>query len=225
MTVFVHGIGWLAQEGYGCMKSGLHHQFIPGEDIRALAKRDIFSHPFKNFGRLDRISRMTAYAVALSLRDAGMEYFPSKKQDIGIIGTNSEGSLGTDIEYFKDYIEAGRTVSRGNLFIYTLPSSPLGEASIHFGFAGPLLYAAGKKNSIGMILDMAEEIILAQEATAMVAGRAEDEQALYFALRADEEDNVFCDLAEARTIVDAEPQFSGMIHRFLSLRGSVARKV
>lgn len=224
MTVFVHGIGWLTQTGYGCIKSGLHHPFMPGEDVCSLAKRDMFAHPFKNFGRLDRISRMTAYAVSLALRDAGMEYFPSKKQDIGIIGTNSEGSLETDLEYFKDYIEAGRTVSRGNLFIYTLPSSPLGEAAIHFGFAGPLLYAAGQKSSISTILDMAEEIILAREATAMVAGRAEAEQALYVVLRAEEGDNVLCDLAEARTIAEAEPQFSGMISRFLSLRGPAARK-
>jgi 3-oxoacyl-[acyl-carrier-protein] synthase II len=224
MTIFVHGIGWLTRGGYGCVKSGLHHPLVPGEGVRSVAKREIFSHPFKNFGRLDRISRMTAYAVALALRDAGMEYTPSKKQDVGIIGTNSEGSLETDIEYFKDYIEGGRTMSRGNLFIYTLPSSPLGEAAIHFGFTGPLLYTAGKENNIRTILDMAEDILLARETTAMLAGRAEAEQSVYFVLRA-EEDHALCDLTEARTIVETESQFGGVVSRFLSLKGSAAGKV
>jgi len=224
MTVFVHGIGWLTKAGYGCIKCGFRHSFSSGEDVHSLAKRDIFAHPFKNFGRLDQISRMTAFAVALALRDAEMEYLPSKKQDVGIIGTSSEGSLKTDIEYFKDYIESGRTVSRGNLFIYTLPSSALGEAAIHFGFVGPLLYAVGRKNSIIEILDMAEEIILAQETAVMVVGRAEDDQALYFVLRADKIKSVLCDLTEARSIVETESQLIGMIDQFTALRGFEIRK-
>jgi 3-oxoacyl-(acyl-carrier-protein) synthase len=224
MTVFVHGIGWLTKAGYGCIKRGFRHTFSSGEDVHSLAKRDIFAHPFKNFGRLDQISRMTAFAVALALRDAEMEYLPSKKQDVGIIGTSSEGSLKTDIEYFKDYIESGRTVSRGNLFIYTLPSSALGEAAIHFGFVGPLLYAAGRKNRIIEILDMAEEIILAQETAVMVVGRAEDDKALYFVLRADKIKSVLCDLTEARSIVEAESQLIGMIDQFAAFRGLEVRK-
>ena len=64
-----------------------------------------------------------------------------------------EGSLQSDLEYFRDYLEGGRTLSRGNLFIYTLPSSPLGEAAIHFGLLGPLLYAASEGNALTAVLD------------------------------------------------------------------------
>ncbi len=138
MSISVHGIGWLTKEGYGCIRSELRHAYEVGEGAHTLPKRDIFSHPFKNFGRLDTISKMTAYAVSLALQDAGIEYSPIGKQDIGIVGTNAEGSLRSDIEYFRDYLEGGRTLSRGNLFIYTLPSSPIGEAAIHFGFLGPV---------------------------------------------------------------------------------------
>ncbi len=147
-----------------------------------LAKRDIFSHPFKNFGRLDTISKMTAFGVSLALQDAGIEYSPTEKQDIGIVGTNAEGSLRSDIAYFRDYLESGRTLSRGNLFIYTLPSSPIGEAAIHFGLQGPVLYAAGDGRALSAVLDTAKEMILADEAPVMLAGKAEADEAFFFVL-------------------------------------------
>jgi len=142
MTISVRGIGWLTKEGYGCVRSELRQAYELGEGAHTLVKRDIFSHPFKNFARLDAISRMTAYAVSLALQDGGIEYSPIRKQDIGIVGTSAEGSLRSDIEYFRDYLESGRTLSRGNLFIYTLPSSPLGEAAIHFVFGHTALIKA-----------------------------------------------------------------------------------
>lgn len=59
---------------------------------------------------------------------------------MGLIGTNRAGSLEANRLYFSDYLQAGRVLARGNLFVYTLPSSPLAEAAIHFGFQGPMLY-------------------------------------------------------------------------------------
>jgi 3-oxoacyl-[acyl-carrier-protein] synthase II len=82
------------------------------------------------------------------MKDAGFSCIPQKKQDIGIVGASDSGSMQSDIDYFKDYLDCGRTLSRGNLFIYTLPSSPLGEAAIHFGLQGPLLYAASAENPL-----------------------------------------------------------------------------
>jgi len=61
------------------------------------------------------------------------------------------GAVAANAAYFKDFVDCGRTMGRGNLFIYTLPSSPLAEASIHFGLQGPLLYAT---NATGDMLDM-----------------------------------------------------------------------
>ncbi|HSQ77319.1 MAG TPA: hypothetical protein VLN91_00360, partial [Nitrospirota bacterium] len=72
MTIAVRGIGWVTQEGYGCVRSGLLHRYEIREGVHTLPGKDIFSHPFKNFGRLDTISKMTAYAVSLALRDAGV---------------------------------------------------------------------------------------------------------------------------------------------------------
>jgi 3-oxoacyl-[acyl-carrier-protein] synthase II len=215
----VRGIGWLTPEGYGCIRSELRHTYEDGEGVHALPKKDIFSHPFKNFGRLDRISRMTAFAVSLALQDAGIEYSPLRKQDIGIVGTNAEGSLLSDKEYFRDYIEGGRTLSRGNLFIYTLPSSPIGEAAIHFGLLGPVVYAASESNALAAVLDSAREMVLADAAQTMLVGVAEADEALFFVIAraAGPDQSVLCDLEEARSLVETTPDLSGLVQKFISM--------
>ncbi len=152
MSISVCGIGWLTKNEYGCMRKGERSPYGDAGGPDSLVKKGIFAYPVKNFGRFDHASRMTCFGVALALRDAGIEYGPSRKQDIGIIGANDRGSLQSDIDYFTDYIRSGRTLSRGNLFIYTLPSSPAGEAAIHFGFQGPVLYAAGEGDSLAPAL-------------------------------------------------------------------------
>jgi 3-oxoacyl-[acyl-carrier-protein] synthase II len=219
MLISVYGIGWLTKEGHGCIRSGLRQAYEKGEGAHTLPKRDIFSHPFKNFGRLDAISKMTAFGASLALRDAGIEYSPTDKQDIGIVGTNAEGSLRSDIEYFRDYLESGRTLSRGNLFIYTLPSSPIGEAAIHFGLLGPVAYVASEKHSLTTVLDMAEDMVLANEAPVMLAGKAEADEAVFFVIARDQgrDRPVLCDFAEARALVETDPELSGLIRTFLRM--------
>jgi 3-oxoacyl-[acyl-carrier-protein] synthase II len=221
MTIAVLGIGWLTNRGYGCIRSGLQSDYETGEGAHTLPKRDIFSHPFRNFGRLDGVSKMTAYAVSLALQDAGMEYSPDRKQDIGIIGTNTEGSLRSDVEYFRDYLAGGRTLSRGNLFIYTLPSSPLGEAAIHFGLLGPLLYAASEKGGMTEILDLANEMLLARETPVLLAGRAETDEALFFVLKRDpdEERSTLCSVSEALSLLaqETEPGVAGLVRKLTQL--------
>jgi 3-oxoacyl-[acyl-carrier-protein] synthase II len=218
MMISVYGIGWLTTEGYGCIRSGLHHRFEPGEQLHSRARRSIFSYPFKNFARLDGVSRMTACAVALAMQDAVIEYAQTCKQDIGIIGTSSEGSLVSDIAYFKDYIDNGRTLSRGNLFIYTLPSSPLGEAAIHFGLVGPLLYAAGEEKSLAAIMAMAAEMLRARETDRMLVGQAGEGEALYLVLAREEESGAFCRISEAQQITAAKGNIDGMIGEFSKLK-------
>ncbi len=220
MTISVRGIGWLTSERYGRIRSNQQQAYEAGEGPHSLSKSGLFSHPFKNFGRLDTISRMTVYAVALALQDAGIEYSPTKKQDIGIVGTNAEGPLQSDREYFKDYIASGRTLSRGNLFIYTLPSSPAGEAAIHFGFLGPMLYADAGQNSLISVLDIAAEMILAGETPVTLAGQAEAHEAVYFVLAPDAglHGAAVCDLSNARMLAETSPDVAGMIRKFSELK-------
>jgi 3-oxoacyl-[acyl-carrier-protein] synthase II len=224
MKISVLGIGWLTNREYGCIRLGHRQRHDAADATESLSKGGIFSYPFRNFGRLDVISRMTAYGVALALRDAGIEYSAAKKQDIGIIGTNAEGSLQADRAYFRDYVDGGRTLSRGNLFIYTLPSSPIGEAAIHFGLLGPLLYAAGQDASITGVLDTAAEMLLAQETPVMLAGRGEEDGALFFVLEGQtgQDKPVIGDLADIRSITETDPGVPGMVRKFSMLAAGKA---
>ena len=214
MTISVLGMGWISKEGYGCIRNGQRQHFAGNQADSVLSKRDIFSHPFKNFGRLDGLSKSVAYAVALALRDAAMDYTPQHKRNIGIVGTSREGSLRTDVEYFRDYIQSGRTLSRANLFIYTLPSSPLGEAAIHFGFLGPLLYAASGSGSMLPILDMAFGMIEGGEADAMLAGTADEEEAVFLALGRAGSIPALCGIEQARAALAAPSAIADMVRHF-----------
>jgi len=165
----VKGCGWVREAQCGCNQKGLLWQYA---DLRSLCaqllKDAVLAYPIENFGRFDAASRLVALAVALSLYDATIRYTKGKKQDIGIVGTSPDGALDSNLAYFQDYAQAGRKLGRGNLFIYTLPSSPLAEAAIHFGLQGPLAYIRHAENPEKRLLSQAELMIGNKEARAML---------------------------------------------------------
>lgn len=179
----ITGIGWITQHEYGNVIHNLNQRYSDPDLLHSrLYNEDIFLYPVKNFGRFDAISKMTCCAVALAFHDAKIQYSEDHKYDMGIVGMNTCGSLASNICYFKDYIESGRTLARGNLFIYTLPSSPLAEAAIYFGCQGPLLYMYFLHEQIPSLLLHAEKILLNGETTRMLAVVAEEHKAVCFLL-------------------------------------------
>jgi len=166
------GIGWWSPEGSGRMLSGGHG---------AAVGREVFSTEFRNFGRLDADSRAAAYAAALALEDAGLAYPLMPGLRAGIVGSSALGCLQADLRYFRDYVECGRTLGRGNYFIYTLPTSPLAECSIHFGLEGPALYAGGPA-PLQRALELAAEAIEDAQADMMLSGGIWEGSALFMVL-------------------------------------------
>ncbi|MBI4848339.1 MAG: hypothetical protein HY808_07180 [Nitrospirae bacterium] len=215
----IHGIGWIDARGYGCIAKGTRVAYEGDTGFGGLSKK-LFSHPFKYFGRLDRISKLTCYAIALALKDAGIDYSPELKQDIGAIGANDSGSLQADIDYFNDYVNCGRTLARGNLFIYTLPSSPLGEAAIHFGLQGPVFFSSAPKKSLLKVITTASEMLLSEETTAMLAGMTGENEAVYFTLMRDNTANkdFLCDADKAGAILSRDMPQDKLVKEFSSLR-------
>ncbi len=214
--ISVIGIGWINSTEYGCVMSNQKTAYKEKTSL----KKEILSTASRNFGRIDNASKMTCYATALSLKDAGTEYSHDHKQDIGLIGTNNRGSLETDINYFKDYLDTNRTSSRGNLFIYTLPTSPLGEAAIRFGLLGPLLYVAASDNSLLSVIETAAEMILFNESPAILAGMTGEEEAVYFFLTkcAGPGLNVLCNVEQTMSIIKKDLALDKMIREFSILR-------
>lgn len=214
--VLIKGIGWITNGEFGCIAKEIRAKYI---DVMAV-REDLFSYPFKNFGRLDVISVKLCCAVALALKDARIDYYTDKKQETGIIGTNFKGCLQSDIQYFRDYLESGRKMARGSLFIYTLPSSPLGEAAIHFGLQGPLLYVSGFERTLSKALSMAADIILFEGVPVMLAGFAEEKEALFFVLVKDAGtmQGALCSADKALSITDENDRIPDMIKEFSMLK-------
>lgn len=169
----VLGIGWWTDGSWGRLFSA---QSGTGEG------QGMFRKQFKNIGRIDNDSRAAAYAVALALRDAAVDYPLAPGTTVGIAGGSPEGCLSADLAYFRDYVDCGRTLGRGNYFVYTLPTSPLAECSIHFGLEGPLLYLGGSLSAVMLSLEAASEVMAAGQAEMMLAGATTPEGALFMVL-------------------------------------------
>lgn len=166
----IKGCGWVKDEACGCVEKRRQWQYT---DLRPLYKQllkdSVLAYQIENFGRFDQASKLAALSIALALYDANAGYAQDRKQDIGILGTSADGALDPNLAYFRDYVKAGRKLGRGNLFIYTLPSSPLAESAIHFGFQGPLLYMRHSDMPEEQLLAQAEIFIKNKEARSMLA--------------------------------------------------------
>jgi hypothetical protein len=205
--IAVCGIGWINEEGYGCVRKSMQvNRDVQNTSTFPPKKKDMFLYPFDNFGRLDGISKKVCYAVALTLKDAGLDYPFNEKLDIGIASTNTNGCLESDIRYFKDYCDNGRKLGRGNLFIYTLPSSPLSEAAIYFGLEGALFYMAKTKKSLAGLTTMAADMISSDEVSMMFVGKAEEKSAVFLLLAnaSDFVGDTLCDIKHVKTILEKE---------------------
>lgn len=164
------GCGWVEKLRCGCSRKDIQWQYADFRSLYAeLFKDTVLTYPIENFARFDQASKLVTLSVALALYDASIHYAKDKKQNIGILGMSADGALASNLVYFKDYVEAGRKLGRGNLFIYTLPSSSLAEAAIHFGLQGPLVYIRNTEEHKEKLLAQAQLIIQNEEAQAMLA--------------------------------------------------------
>jgi hypothetical protein len=211
--IAVTGIGWLNRKEFGCIIRRLKKKHEGIGSLYSLFKREFFySYPVKNFSRFDIISKMTCFSAALALKDAGIPYSGTDKKNIGIFGANEAGCLESNLNYFRDYVDSGRILARGNLFIYTLPSIPLAEAAIHFGLSGPLLHIAFNDGKISSLLSFAGKSILEGETPTILAVKAEETDAVCFVLQAKHAGSTGKSLSFKRVISLADkPGFEEMI--------------
>jgi hypothetical protein len=106
---------------------------------RLIDTEQVFLADFKNLGRLDLVSRSISTVLATLLGNAGL-YPAEQNLDIPLFVSSKSGFSCSDIDYFQDFVKYGETAGRANLFVYTLPTSPLADASVHFGLTGGMLY-------------------------------------------------------------------------------------
>jgi hypothetical protein len=131
-----------------CFQSGQNFVSVAADTgkTESVPLEKCFKRKFKNFGRLDNMSKAIAYAVAPLLTQYGFYQEEFKKNSIHLFFSSEEGCVNSDREYFSDFIQYGETAGRANKFLYTLPTSPLGEASVHFGLTGRMLFFTAPDN-------------------------------------------------------------------------------
>lgn len=179
----VRGVGWISGPEFGGVRLAQRHAFPPGATLHTLWRdAHLLPAPPKNAGRFNAAVHLTCGAIALALRDAGLECVGDRKRDIGLLAATPDGCLAANRAYFEDYLTGGRTMGRGNLFIYTLPTSAAAEAAICFGLQGPLFYAAGSGRPAHALLATACGMMERGEAAGMLALLAEGDAALCFFL-------------------------------------------
>ncbi|MEI6073172.1 MAG: beta-ketoacyl synthase N-terminal-like domain-containing protein [Verrucomicrobiae bacterium] len=168
------GIGWITAAAHGRIRHGETCSRADPATAGAGGSVDaLFRKKIERFGRFDLVSRMACCACELALQDAGVEYSQDVHHEFGIVGAGFEGPLAANADYFKDYVESGRILARGNLFVHTLPTAALGEAAIHFGFQGPLFCLISAGTPLVDALEAASLLIKNGDAPAMLVVQAD----------------------------------------------------
>ena len=90
-----------------------------------------FEWQYPKFFKMDNLSKLGWLANEILLQDS----FDKEKynaEDVGIVLSNANSSLDTDIRYY----ETTKTMASPALFVYTLPNIVIGEISIRHYFKG-----------------------------------------------------------------------------------------
>jgi hypothetical protein len=127
----------------------------------------LIGQPVKYFARMTAECRACLCAAGLVMKTCG--WLTQSPGEVGVIGAGYDGCLAADQNYFRDYVASGRSLGRGSLFIYTLPSSTLGEVAIALALTGPGLHIEGERDPLETLARHAEQLVADGEADAILA--------------------------------------------------------
>ena len=105
-----------------------------GPSKESLAPAKWLAQPAK-LSRMDRLCALSLVAADAALLDAGAVTLAAERTAV-VLGT-AYGCHVTNEEYYRGLLKEGPAGASPRLFAYTLPSSPVGEISIHYGIRGP----------------------------------------------------------------------------------------
>jgi len=139
-----------------------HASWNPGQRAVLDVTRDqILEKPYPGFGKLAIADRLAFAAASLALR--GFDSQPG--ETYGLALGIPYGSLSTDLRYMES---AAQGFPSPALFSATLPSSPIADVAIYYGFKGPCRVLCGAEGSGIGALEQALMLLHAQKATAML---------------------------------------------------------
>jgi 3-oxoacyl-(acyl-carrier-protein) synthase len=196
---------WYCADNYGVFAPGGASWEKPSPASSATADiLALIDRPVKYFGRLTTDSRLGLCAASMALRATPWQ--ASSDREIGIVSSSPDGCLRDHQAYFQDYVESGRTLGRGNLFIYTLPTSVAGEIAIALTLTGPCMFVQDDVQPLTALVRHAQRLVADGEADGMLALYSDPQAALCFAIDAGERDDTILKL-----LADPQSTPSGLI--------------
>jgi 3-oxoacyl-(acyl-carrier-protein) synthase len=184
----IRAAAWFAPDDYGVLFPGGRSWKKPSPPFSAVPKiLALIDRPVKYYSRMTTEARLCLCAASIALR--GVSTSQSKNPEIGLLGAGGEGFLQANQEYFRDYFASGRTMGRGNLFIYTLPTSALGEVAIALSLGGPCMFLQDDSHPLASLIKQAEQLVADGEADLMLALWSNSQAALCMAVDADPGDD------------------------------------
>jgi 3-oxoacyl-(acyl-carrier-protein) synthase len=181
----IRAVCWFCADHYGVFTpaGGSWQKGSPraavASDVLALVGR-----PVNYYSRMTTEARycLCAASVALGATPWRNSADSVNEPEIGLLSGSADGCLAADQEYFRDYVAEGRSLGRGNLFIYTLPTSVLGELAIVLSLTGPSLFIHEPAQPLPSLVRRAQQLIADGEADAMLALWSDSSAAVCFAV-------------------------------------------
>jgi len=171
MIVSLLGIGWITEAAPG-LKPEAERDLPKGKTVSEVFLKTNSDPPYPRFGRMDAFSRTAFAAVVSALKDAGLSD-RKKPNPTGIIASTSFGCVKTDLTFFQGVLSGKAIGAHPHHFAYTLPSTFLGDVSIHLGLTGPAFVIQERDPLSFTGLTSAMELLLYEKAPFMVAGAAD----------------------------------------------------
>lgn len=189
---------WFSPQNHGVFAPGAKSWQRPSPAPSATADILAFiDRPVKYFGRLTTESRFGLCAASMALRASPQR--ESGDSEIGIVSASVDGCLRDNREYFRDYVDCGRTLGRGNLFIYTLPTSVAGEIAIALSLTGPCMFVQDDGQPLTSLARNAQRLIVDGEADGMLALWSEPDAAFCLAIDSGEGDDTIASMLDSQS--------------------------
>jgi hypothetical protein len=174
----IRAAGWFNLQTHGAIGPSGKSSRKPTPDISQSAPiLEIVDRPVKYLPRMTVETRCCLCAAALAMKAADWQ-----GGEIGLLCAAADGLLKANAEYFKDYVATGRSLGRGNLFIYTLATSTLGEVAIALSLTGPSMFIQHDAEPVAAMLRDAEQMIADGEAKGLLAFWSDADSALCYAV-------------------------------------------
>jgi 3-oxoacyl-(acyl-carrier-protein) synthase len=161
----IRAVAWCRADDCGAVVAARPpiYRPAPGNHAETIA---LIQHPVKYIGRMTDECRLCLCAAHMALRAVKWNDAPAR--EIGLVAAGDAGFLQANQNYFRDYVTGGRSMGRGNLFIYTLPTSTLGEVAIALDLTGPSMHLHDDVQPLAALVHHADQIIADGEAGGML---------------------------------------------------------